>query len=75
MVFPLSACVAETFCIISVSGVIPSSAFLHRAKLLFSTECYVGVITLSVRIELQLLALSLALTNANYYVYFWICTH
>lgn len=40
MIFPLlSACVAETFFIISVSGVTLSSAFLHRAKLLFNTEC------------------------------------
>jgi len=29
----LSACVAETFCIISISSIILSSAFLHKAKL------------------------------------------
>lgn len=37
MVFPL----LSAFCIISVSGVTLSSAFIHRAKPLFSTECQV----------------------------------
>lgn len=61
----LSARVTETFCIISVSGVILSSVFLQSAKLLLSAEYCVGTITLSVRTELQLFALFLALANAN----------
>lgn len=66
MILPfLSACVTETLCIISVSGVILSSVFPQGAKLLLSTEHCVGMITLSVRTELQLLALFLALANAN----------
>lgn len=64
MMLPLlSACVAETFCIISVSGVILSSAFLHRTKFLFNGMLH-GATTSSVRTELQLFALFLALVNA-----------